>query len=188
MGLGPMRGLADRQRRELVTMSKCLVLLLLAGLSVEALGQRADPPPGRTADCLPSSSRARQSCAPTTTVVGVEKEITFSLETRAPRLERCTATIEIQYEQRENAVSVEGTIDNQICAASAGELRLAVSIKDKSLELKTLEFVERWQRDDDRPVTFSATYAIGDDVDLVGIRARQSRCTCTDASVEPDAP
>ena len=64
-------------------------------------------------------------------------------------------------------------------------IRLTVSVRDENRELKTLEFVEAWQRKDDQPVKFNVSYPIGDNVDLVSVRARQLRCTCDDLPEEP---
>jgi hypothetical protein len=47
--------------------------------------------------------------------------------------------------------------------------------------MQLLEFFESWQRQDDQPVKFSATYPIGENVDLLRVRPTQSRCTCADA-------
>lgn len=97
---------------------------------------------------------------------------------------RCAAIMELEYSQRNTLVSLRGTIDNEECAASSGEYKLAVKIRDANGELKTLEFLESWQRQDDQPVEFKGEYAIGENVDLVSVRTKQMRCTCTDAPEE----
>jgi hypothetical protein len=40
--------------------------------------------------------------------------------------------------------------------------------------------METWQRDDDKDVSFSADYPIGENVDLVSARVRGLSCTCAD--------
>jgi hypothetical protein len=92
----------------------------------------------------------------------------------------CATTIEVEYTQRDTVASVEGTIENKDCAVSSGEFKLAVIFRDENRELKTLQFVESWQRHDDQDVEFKADYQIGENVDLVGVRSHHSRCTCVD--------
>jgi hypothetical protein len=156
----------------------------------EARGQARQPAPQVSVTeeqqhaCLPRSSRVAQACEPTTTVVRTEQEFAFSLEFAAPKISRCAAMSEIRYTQRGSMVSVEGTIENRDCAASNGEHKLAVSVRDEHLELKTLDFLESWQRQDDQPVKFGGDYPIGENVDVVRVRSIQLRCTCTDAPAD----
>jgi hypothetical protein len=110
-----------------------------------------------------------------------EKDVTFTLEVPAAKTAHCAATIEYAYTQRGSTVSVESTIENKDCAASAGDYDLLVSIRNENDELKTLEFHELWQRLDDQPVKLSRTYPIGENVDLVRVRSAGLQCTCSDA-------
>ena len=155
-------------------------LLALAGLASQAAAQSPPPDGGRSAACIPRASRAAPSCEPTTVRAEVHKEVTFSLELPAEKLLQCATTVAVEYTQRDTVVSVEGTIDHKDCVASNGEYRLTVSIRGEDRELKRLEFVESWQRDDDQPVVFAADYPIGENVDLVSVRARQLRCSCAE--------
>jgi hypothetical protein len=160
------------------------VLFLIAFVAAPALAQTPDLGTGRSAACLPSSSRARESCEPTKSVIGIEKELSISLEIPARKLAHCATAIEVQYEQRNTLVNVEGRIENKDCAASYGEYTLVVTIKDERSELDALEFVESWKREDERPVIFMKNYEIGENVDLVSVRPRRSRCSCGEASTE----
>jgi hypothetical protein len=148
----------------------------------------AFPSPARAqtsnAECRPSASRGREGCEPAKAVLATETEVSFTLELPPPKSAQCAAMVEIEYTQRDTNVSVEGTISHQDCAASNGEHRFTVSVRDQSLELKTLEFVESWQRQDDQPVKLKVSYPIGENVDLVRVRARQLRCTCADRPPE----
>ena len=130
--------------------------------------------PDAQSGLLSTGSRARAACEPTEVVVATETEVNFTVELPPVKSAQCAATIEIEYTQRDTLVSVEGTIDHQDCAASNGEQRLTVNVRDENRELKTLEFVEAWQRKDDQPVEFKVSYPIGDNVDLVSVR----RATC----------
>lgn len=162
-----------------------LCALLSVGVAPPAVAQGADRDAGRSADCLPSGSRARESCEPTTTVVTTESKISFSLEPPALNTTYCAVTIEIAYTQRDTVASVEGTIHNTDCAASSGEYKVLVVTRSEDSQLTTREFLDSWQRDDEQPVTFNNRYPIGENVDLIRVRAQQTRCTCAAA---PEGP
>jgi len=169
-------------RRLLRSVTPCrLLALLLCGIAPCSSAQAPNP------DCLSTGSRARATCEPTTTVIATETEVKFTVELPPVKSTQCAATIEIEYTQRDTLVGVEGTIHHLDCAASNGEHRLTVSVRDENRELKTLEFVEAWQRKDGQPVKFNVSYPIGDNVDLVSVRARQLRCTCDDLAGEPQS-
>jgi hypothetical protein len=131
--------------------------------------------------CLPRASRVKEACDDrASTVVRSEKEVTFSIEIPAAKTAQCAATIEFAYTQRGSMVSVEGTIENEDCGASGGDYEVLVSIRDENHELKTLEFHELWQRQDDQPVEFASMYPIGENVDLVRVRSAHLQCTCVE--------
>lgn len=90
----------------------------------------------------------------------------------------CEAAISLEYTQRGAIARVEGTIVNDMCPASAGSFVVAVRTSNDLDEDRTQEYPETWQRTDDQPVSFSKDYAIGDDVDLVRVRALKSTCKC----------
>ncbi len=141
-----------------------------------------------TAGCQPNgSSRARRDCDPSQVVVTVEQNVTFSIEAPTLIAPQCSATIEIRYSQRNTLANVEGTIAHADCAASTGEYKITATVRDEKLDVKALEFVEAWQRNDDRPVTLRADYPIGENVDLLRVRARETRCTCVDTLAAPAA-
>lgn len=132
----------------------------------------------RSADCLPRASRVSASCDPKPVIIRSEKEVEFSLAAPPVKDAVCVATIEIAYTQRDTAVSVEGTIANNVCAASSGDYKLVVSVRSEGAGVQQLEFFESWQREDDQPVKLSGTYPIGENVDLLRVRPAQMRCTC----------
>lgn len=165
---------------------RLLVLLLLAGLAPQVTAQNPLAPRGaeRSPDCLPRASRATVPCDPIPVVVHTEKEVTFSLEIPSLKTVHCAAITEVEYTQRDTIVSVEGRVVNTDCAASKGEYRLTVRIRDENHELKTLEFLESWQRQDDQPVKFRGDYPIGENADVVSVRPSQVACTCTETPAE----
>lgn len=98
---------------------------------------------------VPLACRAKESCDPAQVVVHAEKEVTFSLELPPVKTAERAAAIAVEYAQRAAFVRISGMIENKDCAASDGEYKLAVSVRDENRELKTLELVESWQRQDD---------------------------------------
>lgn len=138
----------------------------------------------RSPGCLPRATRAKPSCDPKQVVVRAESELEVSLELPPMKIVQCAATIELAYTQRDSTVGVKGTIAHNVCGASSGDYKVVVSVRNENREPQTLEFFESWQRQDDQPVKFSATYPIGENVDLVRVRPVQLRCTCADAASE----
>jgi hypothetical protein len=153
----------------------CMTIVLV-GLAPHAPAQ--DPAPGAAASgCASSAAPTASSCDPAKAPDG-GKKLPFSFEAPVLKSAQCSATIALEYSQRGSAVRVASAIENKDCAASRGEYTLLISVRDESLELKTLEFDAAWHRDDDRPVKLSADYPIGENVDLVSVRSRRLRCTC----------
>ena len=121
-----------------------------------------------------------------TTTVSVAKELPIEIRTHIGSTPTCQPTMSISYEQRNDVARVEGTIENEACAACTGDYTIAVRIRDESGESKTLEFPATWQRADDRPVTFTTDYPIGANVDIVSVRSKSLHCVCV-AVVPPSA-
>jgi hypothetical protein len=100
------------------------------------------------------------------------------------RLSSCLPAIALGYDQRNNVAKVDGTIDTAQCAATSGDIELTVSIRDAAGALQTLKFTQHWQREGDPSIVFEAEYPIGENVDLVRVRARGSRCACAEIPEE----
>jgi hypothetical protein len=137
---------------------------LLAGIALQTTAQDTGPP-------------AAASDAPA-------KAGTLTFEPPTLQSTQCAAMIELSYFQRNTIARVTGKIENKVCAASGGEYTLAVNVRDANGEIKTLEFVETWQRLDDKTVEFAKDYPIGENVDLTSVRSRRLRCTCAEAPKE----
>jgi hypothetical protein len=166
--------------------SVCLsaMLLVLAGGFGTARSQlgdeHADTPVCRSGA---SASRVRTACdEEREEVLGLETEITTSVELRPPATPFCSAAIELQYWQRDTDVHVEGVLDNDTCAASGGEYVIVVRTRSESGELQMLEFTETWQRDDDQPVALESDYPIGENVELIRLGSGRIRCRCADGT------
>jgi hypothetical protein len=166
--------------------ARCAVALL----SAAALVANAQPPAvevveaPRDPGCQQTGSRARDPCEPAKTVVTLEREMSFSIDLPPTQLVQCAAAIELEYTQRDSKARVTRTLDHRDCAASSGEYTLLVRVRRADGQGQTLEFPVSWQRADTAPVVSSDDHDIGEDVDLVSVRTRQTRCTCDPAPAE----
>ena len=186
--IGEVQG--DRPNRDL---SFCLplTLFILAGSATTASAQEdkdleSQYQPDEVPACnVASASRTRQECGVDSPVIlSSETEFTLSLELEAPSLHQCEMRIDSEYTQRDTIARVTGAIDNETCSASSGNYEIEVRVRDPNGDVQLLVFSESWQRDDDQPVTISADYPIGEDVELIRLRSRGLRCTCLDATSE----
>jgi len=126
-------------------------------------------------------SRVRSNCEePKTTTVRFEQELKLLIDVPAILSTQCAATTTTEYQQRSTSARVAGAIAISDCAAAAGAYKVAVRVKGESGQDQVLEFSETWQRGDDRDVSFSADYPIGENVELVNVRVRNLTCTCAD--------
>ena len=114
------------------------------------------------------------------TIVRVEQELKVSLDLPDLASSQCEATSAVVYEQRNTVARVENTIKVADCAAASGEFTVTLRVRDESGEIKTLELMETWQRADDKDVSFSADYPIGENVELLSARVRGLSCICAD--------
>jgi Flp pilus assembly protein CpaB len=108
----------------------------------------------------------------------VLKPITIEGKTFQSR--QCQAEVSLTYAQKNTLASVDGEIENPTCGASSGSLVLSVRTLSEGGEQATQEFTQTWMREDDQTVTFSAEYPIGENVDLVRVRALRVTCTCAE--------
>lgn len=98
----------------------------------------------------------------------------------------CHSTTSIEYQQRGNLALVNGEITVEDCTVARGKYTLSLRLKDDSGEIQNLNFEDTWQRSDDAPVSFAREYSIGDNVDLIRVRARRTQCICEDADAKPE--
>ena len=110
----------------------------------------------------------------------VEKKYQITFETTRHK-QYCKARVWTEYLQNNTVVSVNGGIINEDCGPSSGEFTISVRFKDGSGEVRNVEFVEQWQRDDDREALFQGEYFMGEDVDLIRVRARKVSCVCAES-------
>ncbi len=95
----------------------------------------------------------------------------------------CQAIASLDYLQRGAEAEVVTNIHTDDCAAAGGNYTLTISVRgDFDKEPRTLSFEEAWERSDNAPVETLRLYPIGDDVDLLRIKARKLSCQCVDNS------
>jgi len=159
-------------------------LLSLVGFSLVATAQNPGDP--ESCQSLSSASRTRTSqCGDEeTTVEPAGVEFTVTLDTQSIRRVLCQANLNIEYLQFDTIARVAGVIDHDDCAASGGEYTIRARIRDENGETKTLDFSESWQRNDDQPVSISAEYPIGENVELLRLRSSGLRCECAELDEE----
>jgi hypothetical protein len=149
-------------------------LLLLAFLGSRAVPAEPEDPPK-------AGTRVTTEKDGSKTRVKVEQDVSVKIELKQKPTAACAATIDYEYQQRDTAAHVEGSIENTTCAASSGEYVLAATIRAANGEVSTLEFPQRWARTDDQSVKLMHDLPIGPNVDLVNVRTRRVRCTCAEA-------
>jgi hypothetical protein len=115
----------------------------------------------------------------------IEKKYLIKLETTEHK-RYCKAKASFEYTQRNTLASVIGVIENDDCAASGGDYRLSVRVRDQNGDIRTVDHDEQWQREDDRPFTFEKHYAIGENVDLLRVRASKIICICAEPPLVGD--
>ena len=116
----------------------------------------------------------------------VEKKYTIQLE--APQGKSyCQAQIWTEYLQKNTVAAVEGEIENADCGASGGEYTVAIRYRDANGEVHDDEHVESWRREDDQNVKFESEYLIGENADLMRVRARKIVCICAEPAESGDA-
>ena len=91
-----------------------------------------------------------------------------SAELPQPDAVQCEATTLTEYSQRNNVARVSGSVSIANCpAGSTGTFNVVARVRDDSGEIKPVEFIETWQRDDASDVAFNNDYPIGENVELV---------------------
>jgi len=120
--------------------------------------------------------------------VRAEQQLNVTLEVPQPEAQQCAASSHTEYSQRNTVARVIGTVSVANCpAGSAGAFNVVARVRDESGEIKPIEFPEAWQRNDTQEVSFNKDYPIGENVDLVGVRVANLKCTCAEAAAAADA-
>jgi hypothetical protein len=115
----------------------------------------------------------------------VEKKYQITFEA-SQRKRYCKAQVWTEYLQKNTVARVNGGVINEDCGPSSGEFTISVRFKDESGEVKTAEYVEQWERDDDQEVLFEGDYLMAENVDLIRVRARKVSCVCTETDESAD--
>jgi hypothetical protein len=120
------------------------------------------------------------------TRIRMENRINTTITLQPPETRECRAAIAVTYYQRNTQARVTGTLDNSYCAASSGEYRIRISLRNDAGESSALDFIEPWQRGDNETIEFTRDYDIGENVDLSRVQARGLSCTCAEAPTTPE--
>ena len=104
----------------------------------------------------------------------------------------CHAEVSISYAQMHERISVDLTVANDDCAASAGDYTLKVRTSNAGGEYRTRTFAERWTRHDAEPIDERLYYPMDGDTTLRWVRVsttRKTNCRClNEAANAPEAP
>jgi hypothetical protein len=118
------------------------------------------------------------------TVLRTEQELKISLDLPGQPTAECQAESSVTYYQRNTLAHVENAIKVADCTLASGEFSVTVRIRGDDGVINMLEFMEAWQRADDKDVSFKADYPIGENVELLSARVRGLTCTCADPPAE----
>lgn len=114
-----------------------------------------------------------------------DMEFRHKVTLKAPERTRiCSARVEIEYSQRNTIAEAEGTIHTEDCDAASGVYTVSARYKDENGEIHNVETEGSWSRSDGQPVHFAGKLIIGEDVDLIRVRARKIKCECTESEAE----
>jgi len=108
-----------------------------------------------------------------------EKKYTVKLEATPPVL-YCESRTSIEYYQDDQNVQVDGEIKVDGCTDASGTYTISVRFRDETGATHNLDFDESWQRISAAPIVISNAYPMAENVDLIRVRARRSRCVCND--------
>jgi hypothetical protein len=108
-----------------------------------------------------------------------EKKYTIRFETTEHK-RYCKASVWVEYNQYDTVASYDGEIKNEDCGASGGSYTITVRYQDESGEVHSVDSEHTWHRDDDQTVIFRGEQSIGENVDLIRVRARKIQCVCDD--------
>ena len=106
-----------------------------------------------------------------------EKKYTIKLDATPP-VQYCKSATSIEYYQDDKTAKIDGEIKIDGCTDANGEYTISVRFRDEDGETHNLDFEETWQRNSAAPVLISHVYPMAENVDLIRVRARRSRCVC----------
>ncbi len=124
-----------------------------------------------------------------TTVVKQTLEQEFTVDLPMQRLKPpCKGQIQLEYLQYDTIARVETALEGTICPIADMSFALVVRTRlaDNSVNSARTEYT--WNSKDAGPVPGSGDHPIGDDVDLVDVRAKNFKCSCETPSAAPEPP
>src|SRR5262249_40532464 len=93
----------------------------------------AAPAPGHPAQRHVAAERL-VACEETSTLRG-ETPLSVTTTLKTPKNAYCAATYSVEYTQKDAKVGVAGMIENKDCAASSGEYKIQVRVRDETGEV-----------------------------------------------------
>lgn len=99
----------------------------------------------------------------------------------------CKARVSLEYGQYDTEARYDGEITVEDCGPSGGTYVISVRYRDASGEVRSVETEHTWHREDDQDVAIDGVQSIGENVDLIRVRARKVQCVCDEvASQSPE--
>ncbi len=114
-----------------------------------------------------------------------EKTFTIKLDASPPTI-YCKSNTSIEYFQNDTTANVSGEIKIDGCTDASGQYTISIRYRDGAGETHNLDFDETWQRSSVAPVVISHVYPMAENVDLIRVRARRSRCVCDEPDDDTD--
>jgi len=131
--------------------------------------------------CLLASFSAHAQANVQTMHIENHAEKTFTMTLEAPEHKKyCHARVSFEYSQQNTLAETSGTVDTRDCAAASGQFMLSARIRTDAGEIRILQQEKEWSRSDDQPVNFAGEFEIGENVDLVRVNVRGTKCICTE--------
>lgn len=115
-----------------------------------------------------------------------EKKYTMTFET-TKGTNYCESKTSIDYYQDDIIAKVNGEISVQDCSDASGEYTISVRFRDEYGETHNIDFDETWELNSSAPLKFAKEYLLAENVDLIRVRARRTRCICNDEKIKPEA-
>lgn len=106
-----------------------------------------------------------------------EKKYSIRFETTEHR-DYCKASIWVEFNQYDTIAAYNGEISNEDCGASGGSYTISVRYRDESGEVHNIDSEHTWHRDNEQKVVIEGEQSIGENVDLIRVRARKIQCVC----------
>lgn len=114
-----------------------------------------------------------------------EKKYTMTFET-TKGTNYCEAKTSFDYYQVDTIAKVNGEISVQDCNDASGEYTISVRFRDENGATHDIDFDETWELNSSAPLKIAKEYLMAENVDLIRVKARRTRCICNDKIIKPE--